>query len=469
MPLEKRPNILLVVADDHRADAIGTLGHPVVHTPTLDGLIERGTIFTNTRIMGSLIPAVCAPSRACLLTGRNLFQADGYTYCEPRPSNDVPIHPEYVTLPQYFREHNYETFITGKWHNDGPSAVRSFESGRNIFHGGMSPHDEVPVRSLSGIKEGRPAKVAEGFSSEVFCNTAIDFLQNHDKSRPFFMWLALTSPHDPRTPPPPYDTLYDQDSIPLPLNFLPEHPFDNGELSIRDELLAPHPRTGKTIQKELADYYGLISHHDACLGRVLDCLSRTGLEEGTIVVYVSDHGLAIGSHGLLGKQNLYEHSVRVPFILSGPGVPKGLRSSHCAYSLDLFSTLCELSKVPVLPNLESRSLVPILADKSDNFRDVFFSVYSGFQRSVYDGRWKLICYAMGGEERLQLFDLLEDPLELYDRIEDGSCSAIVQRLLDSLQEWQNVNGDPTINKNENVAPHRLVQSASLSQTQLYNQ
>ncbi len=436
MKLKKKPNVFFVIVDDHRADAIGALGHPDVQTPCLDNLIAGGALFTNTRIMGSLIPAVCAPSRACILTGQGLFEADAYAHCKPRPNHDVPISKECPTLPQLFRDQGYETFLTGKWHNDVPSAVRSFESGKSIFHGGMCEHTAVPVQDLEELAEGATPKTTDGFSSEVFCDTAIKYIRSREDDRPFFLWLALTSPHDPRTPPKPYDTLYEPVTVSLPANFSPEHPFDNGELDIRDEKLAPRPRDPGRIRKELADYYGMISHHDACLGRVFDCLRETGHEDNTLIVYVSDHGLAMGSHGLLGKQNLYEHSVRVPLILRGPGVTKGFSSSHRIYSLDLYASLCELAGIDVPQNVESRSFVPILKGQVQSARDVFYSAYAQCQRSVFDGRWKLIRYIVGDRERLQLFDLQEDPDELQDLAADTNYAPISEHLLYCLKEWQ---------------------------------
>ncbi|MDP0496564.1 MAG: sulfatase-like hydrolase/transferase [Verrucomicrobiota bacterium JB024] len=441
MSSEKRPNILFVIADDHRADAIGALGHPVVQTPVLDSLVAEGTTFTRARIMGSLLPAVCAPSRACILTGLGMFQADSLAHCHPRPNREVSLCDQAVTLPQAFRSQGYETFLTGKWHNDVASALRSFDSGGDIFHGGMCEHTSVPLQSLKDMAEGHPASVGEGFSSEIFCDMAAEFIRSREKDRPFFVWLALTSPHDPRTPPEPYNRAYAPSEIPLPGNFLPEHPFDNGELDIRDEKLAPRPRTPERMQRELADYYGMISHQDACLGRVLKSLVQAGEDDNTIVVYVSDHGLAMGSHGLLGKQNLYEHSVRVPLIMRGPGVPRGKSCSQELYSLDLFATLGELAGVETPHGLESLSFVPAMNGCPQVTRDVFFCAYAQCQRSAFDGRWKLIQYRVKDEERVQLFDLEADPDECRDLASETASTAVIGRLSRRLNAWREANGD----------------------------
>jgi arylsulfatase A-like enzyme len=434
------PNVLLVIADDHRADAIGGLGHPVVQTPVLDQLVRAGTTFMRASMMGGLMPAVCAPARACLLTGRNVFAADASPALLRGPEFEVRLPAEACTLPERFRAAGYETFMTGKWHNDVPSLLRSFEAGRNIFKGGMCAHSSVPVRNLMDFHSGTPARVAAGFSTEIFCDTAAAFLRERKRNRPFFACVALTSPHDPRTPPAELRARYNPETLPLPPNFLPEHPFDNGDLRVRDETLAAHPLSPAVLRQHLADYYGMISHHDAWLGRLLAALDETGEAGNTIVAYVSDHGLALGSHGLLGKQNLYEHSVRVPFILRGPGIPPGGRTTALAYAFDLYATLCALSGLSVPAGIDSRSLVPVFTGGSA-VREELGCVYMDGQRMITDGRWKLIVYHVDGNERLQLFDLANDPHELSDRSESAGYQDHVTRLLERLGRWQQQVGD----------------------------
>ena len=434
------PNILFVVVDDHRADAIGALGHPTVQTPVLDGLVRRGTAFTRATIAGSLMPAVCAPSRACLLTGNGVFRADAEPKLDDGPNFEVRLPTGACTLPERLRAAGYETFVTGKWHNDLPALLRSFERGRDIFHGGMCHHTAVPVRDLEAIRRGEPARVGAGFSSDIFCGATEKFVRERGRERPFFAWVALTSPHDPRTPPAEYRALYDAAQIPLPKNFRPDHGFDNGELEVRDERLAPKPLSPGVVREHLADYYGMISHHDACIGRVLTALRETGQEKNTVVVYVSDHGLALGSHGLLGKQNLYDHSVRVPLILSGPGVPVAQRCDGLAYAFDLYATLCELTGVAAPAGLDSRSLVPAFPGTGGG-REILCSVYMDGQRMVTDGRWKLIVYRVGGAERVQLFDLISDPDECRDLAGDLCHAARIAALRARLEAWQVENGD----------------------------
>jgi arylsulfatase A-like enzyme len=183
-------------------------------------------------------------------------------------------------------------------------------------------------------------------------------------------------------------------------------------MKIRDESLLPLPRTVTAVQRELADYYASIGHVDEQIGRILATLRSSGLEENTLVVFSSDNGLAIGSHGLMGKQSLYEHSVRVPLILAGPGVPGGLRTESLCYLQDVFPTLADLAGVAPIEGTDGRSLRPLLEDPGAPFRDTIFTAYRDVQRAIRDSRFKLIRYPQA--DRTQLFDLLADPLERED-------------------------------------------------------
>lgn len=452
-----RPNVLFLVADDHQHDAIGAFGHPIVQTPIMDRLVREGTAFMRTYMMGSLIPAVCSPARASLLTGQTTYRAVEDARISTEAGYVAAIGARHVTLPELFRQNGYETFATGKWHNDLAALRRSFEHGSSIFWGGMCDHDKVPVfdlprQSESGVsRDGNEsidtlagqARVAAGLSSEVFCGAAEAFLRHRSRERPFFAYVALTSPHDPRTPPERYRRLYDEGSIPLPGNFLPEHPFDNGELEVRDEQLERKPLNPAAMRRHLAEYYGMISHHDAQIGRLTDLLRTTGQMENTIIVYVSDHGLALGSHGLLGKQNLYEHSIRVPLIIRGPDLPSNYRVTAPIYSLDLYRTVAELSGLKPPPDLDSMSLLPFLRGKHDAGRETIGALYKDLQRMVTDGRWKLIEYRVNEIQRSQLFDLLHDPDEMTDLGAQGNEAIVFQinRLRSRLVRWQHEIGD----------------------------
>jgi arylsulfatase A-like enzyme len=424
----KRPNVVFLLSDDQRFDTIAALGNRDVHTPNLDRLVREGHAFTHCHIMGSTVPAVCAPSRAMLMSGRTLYRAP------------VDLPAPLPLLPEVLRKAGYTTYAVGKWHNGRASFHRAFAGGENIFFGGMADHRRVPVHAYdpTGRYAGKP-KPGGKFSSELFADSAVRFLRSHKGDRPFFLYVAFTAPHDPRIPPPEFARRYDPARLPLPASFLPRHPFDNGEMTIRDEKLLPWPRTPAAIREQTTAYYGMITHLDAQVGRILAALAEAGLEKDTLVVFASDNGLALGRHGLLGKQSLYDHSVRVPLVLRGPGVPAGKRSPALVYLLDLFPTLCEMTKAPAPRGLEGESLVPILSGKRAQVRDSVFAAYRDVQRMVRTERWKLILYPKAG--RVQLFDLARDPDEVRDLSGEPGQAGRVRELTGLLRGWQKKVGD----------------------------
>lgn len=266
-------------------------------------------------------------------------------------------------------------------------------------------------------------------SAEVYADAAIKFLEERaTKPQPFFAYVAFQTPHDPRQCPPDYRALYKDEEMKLPASFLPRHPFDNGMLDIRDEKLAPFPRTEEVVRRHLADYYAAITHTDAQLGRILAALDKTGKRDNTIIVLSSDNGLAIGSHGLMGKQNIYEHSVRVPLVLSGPGIPKGQVSDALCYIYDIYPTLCERAGLQTPGTVQFRSLNPVIEKPAADFRSHLSFGFMSWQRGLRDKQYKLIEYCVGGERHTQLFDLLKDPEELDNLSEDEAHADTLARL-----------------------------------------
>ncbi len=418
-----RPNILFLFADDMRADTIAALGNPHIQTPNIDSLVQSGTSFSRCYIQGGNSGAVCVPSRAMLLTGRSWMEIDTQTLKDPN------------LMPEWFGSHGYQTFGTGKWHNGKESWLRSFQSGKSILFGGMSDHTKVPVCDLSSEGSLSGERIGESFSSELFADAAIQFLNERKSDKPFFAYVAFTAPHDPRQPPETFAAPYYKDLPPAPMNFLAQHPFDNGMLkNLRDENLAPWPRPESMIRDQIAEYYGLITHMDEQIGRILAALEKSGQRENTIIVFAADNGLALGSHGLLGKQNVYEHSMRVPLIISGPNIPADTRSDAFAYLLDLYPSLCDLASLPAPSDLHGKSLRPILSGKTKSIRDTIFLPYLKVQRAVRDDRWKLIAYPK--IQHLQLFDLKNDPHETNNLIDKPQHQAEVERLLKHLHRWQ---------------------------------
>jgi arylsulfatase A-like enzyme len=240
------------------------------------------------------------------------------------------------------------------------------------------------------------------------------------------------APHDPRTMPRQYLEMYDSDDVVLPPNAFVAHPFDNGELVVRDELLAARPRVSSEIRRHLAEYYAMISHLDAQIGRILAALEEAGHADDTIVMLAGDNGLALGQHGLMGKQNLYDHSIHVPLLMAGPGVPSGeMRETPC-YLLDIYPTLCELAGLAVPASVQGKSLASALRDPSARPRQALFFAYRDYQRAVQTETHKLIAYAVDGVSRVQVFDRAADPWELHNLADLPSVADTRARLTTAL-------------------------------------
>jgi len=426
-PDVKPPNILFLFADDQRADTISAFGNPAIKTPNLDLLVERGFSFRTNYNMGSQQGAVCVPSRAMVNSGLDLFGV----------STDLT---GARTLPEILGENGYTTFATGKWHNKRPSWLRSFQRGRSIFFDGMSDHTKVPIEDLLSDGVLGNQRVGERFSSELFANAVIEFLRTYNDDAPFYAYVPFTAPHDPRQPPSEFRQLYYQNPPPLPDNFMPQHPFDLGPHTTgRDERLAAWPRDTNTIIEQLCEYYGMITHLDSQIGRILEALEQTGQADNTVIVYAADHGLALGSHGLLGKQNLYEHSQLCPLIFVGPGIPENRSSEALTYLFDIFPTVLTLADIDPIQGIDGKDLSPIWLGEKDKVRDSVFLAYMDEMRAVRDDRYKLIRYPQ--LNHTQLFDLKADSGELNNLASDPAQIERIETLMDLMRNWQDRLGD----------------------------
>lgn len=427
-PKRKRPNVIVLFSDDQRADTIAALGNKHIHTPNLDRLVKRGTAFRRAYCFGGNSGAVCMPSRAMLLSGRSYF----------RVPNDLR---GVLTWPELFARAGYLTFITGKWHNGADSLLRCFQTGQAIFLGGMGEPYTLPVSDISPKRKLVNKRKSGTHSVELFTDQLVHFLKTHKGSDPpFLAYVAYNAPHDPRRAPKKYHDYYDAHQPPRPANFRPLHTLNIGpDLAGRDERLAPWPRTEAVVRQHLADYYAAIEFLDTQVGRILAALTEAGLDEDTIIVFTSDHGLTIGSHGLFGKQNLYDCSMHVPLVIAGPGVPKGKQSDALCYLFDIYPTLGELAGVTAPEGSTGRSLVPVLTGQRATRRDSLFFAYRDVQRAVRDDRWHLIVNTKINTR--QLFDLSKDPDETRDLIDDPVARKEVPRLMQLLRRAQEEVGD----------------------------
>jgi len=275
----------------------------------------------------------------------------------------------------------------------------------------------------------------------MYTDCFIDHLLHKAAKRdnPFFMYLGFNSPHDPRQSFKEDLALYPQESIEVPPNFLPEHPFDQGDSKIRDEMLAPFPRTKEAVQLHRREYYALITLVDRQIGRILDALQQSEKANNTYVILTADHGLAVGEQGLLGKQNMYECSVRMPLLIAGPGITPGRSVDELVYQHSMFATTCDLAKVPVPQTVEFPSLAPLLHGGDQPVHDAVFCYYRDFQRMLRNKKYKLIVYPQ--IDRTQLFDIEQDPWEMTDLSDDPTHASIKAGLLQQLASMQVAMGD----------------------------
>lgn len=424
-----KPNILFIITDDQRRDTIHSLGNTDIITPNLDSLVKEGTSFTNTYIAGGYTGAICMPSRAMINTGK---------YLTSLVNNGADISNENTILGEYFKTNNYYTFGCGKWHNGPKAFTRSFCSGKNAFFSGMWDHWNVPVcdydplgnydnvinfvTSFTNNKKIRKVhcdKFNPGVhSSSLVADTTVEFLQNYDKEEPFFCYTAFLAPHDPRTMPPEFSTLYKDKKLKLPENLSSNYPVNYANDNMRDELLTPYPRAIEETESEIKDYYAMITHLDFEIGKILTALKTRKDYDNTIIVFCSDNGLGLGSHGFMGKQNLYEESISIPLIIKGPNIAKNERNDSRIFLHDLFPTLCDLVNIPIPSAVEGNSFYNLLKKETFQQRDEMYLIALDRARAIIKEDYKLSLYynVKTNVSDIVLYDIKHDPLEMHNLI-----------------------------------------------------
>ena len=439
----KRPNILFILVDDQSPFDL-KIYNPAspLETPAIDKLAAEGMVFDGAYHMGAFVGAVCTPSRHMMMSGRTLWH--------------LPIAPaalqkglcppdlEQNTVPAVFNRAGYATMRTCKIGNSYEAANRLFTVRRDATKRGGT--DEA--------------------GSAWHADQVLDYLGQRAATRdraPFLIHFGFSHPHDTRDGKPELLAKYgavnhaDPATLPpanpkapkLPVNYLPAHPFHHGQPGLRDEETVSgvwKNRDERTIRNELGREFACCENIDIQIARVLAKLDAMGELENTYVFYTSDHGIAIGRHGLQGKQNLYEHTWRVPFVVKGPGIKPGTRAQGNIYLLDVLSTFCDLAGVPAPVTNEGVSFKPVLFGKQPTMRDILYGAYSGGtkpgMRSVKRGDWKLIKYDVldGKVRETQLFNLAENPEEFLDQHQDAAVVALTGHR--PAKHQRNLAGDP---------------------------
>jgi len=425
----QRPNILVLLSDDHLYRALGCAGDELIRTPNLDRLASTGVYFSRCF---TPMPQ-CSPSRAAIFTGQDCWTNGVRT-------GTAPFGKDVVLWPTVLASAGYQTFITGKWHNATAPWDCGFECGANIYEGGMADHRDMKVIQWREAKRDR--KEVKGFSSTIFADSIIKFLHERDAARPFCAYAAFTAPHDPWVPPAEYAAMYEPDRMPLPPNFMAKVPFHapTNFLLLRDQQVLPYPRTESDVKQGLALYYGMISQLDHEIGRILDAVDELGLADTTLIVFAGDHGYSLGSHGFVGKQCMYEEGIRLPLIVRDPRLKREHSRCDALVSLtDFYATLCEAGGATTPGAVEGRSLFDLYQGKPVEWRDRVFASHHSPEKHgmstqcVRTERYKLIQHQLTGE--VELFDLQEDPFELVNLAGKPAVATIESQLSEQLTKW----------------------------------
>ena len=439
----EKPNVLFIFADDQCYKTIGALNNDEIKTPNLDRLVERGTTMTHTYNMGGWNGAICVASRTMLNTGKYIWHAEA-------GAKTMKTELDGQFWSQLMAKAGYDTYFTGKWHVQADTK-KLFKVARNV-RGGM------PKQTKAGYNrpiDGKPdpwdpsdpkfGGFWEGGKhwSEVVADDATDYLDMAKKSdNPFFMYIAFNAPHDPRQAPKEYVDMYPTEKIKMPPSFLPEYPWKDAigcSANLRDEKLAPFPRTKNAVQVNRREYYAIITHMDAQIGRILDHLEKTGQADNTYIFFTADHGLSVGHHGLIGKQSLFDHSIRVPFVATGPGIPAKKRNSSAIYLQDVMATSLQLAGAEKPDHVQFQDIMGILKGQEEGHLDAISGSYVNVQRCVIEGGKKLILYPK--IKKALLFDLEADPEEMTDLAEKPESKKQMKALFQTLLKLQKENGD----------------------------
>ncbi len=410
---KKQPNFLFVLVDDQSPFDLKTYdSNSILETPNIDKLAAEGMVFEDARHMGGWIGGVCGPSRHMIMSGRYLWDLPSY---KTFTKINCPDNLEQQTMGAVFNRAGYKTMRTCKRGN-------SYQEANNQF---TVVHDAT--------KRGGTDEKGSPWHSKQVLNYLSDRESNQEKD-PFLIYFGFSHPHDTRDGTPELLAKYgavnhkDENNLPqanskqppLQENYLEKHPFFHGHPELRDEERVSgvwKNRDEQTVRNELGREYACSENIDIQLGKVLKRLEDMGELDNTYIIYTSDHGMSIGRHGLMGKQNLYEHTWRVPFIVKGPGIKVGSRVQGNIYLADILPTLCDLAGINTPETVMSKSFKLVLDGAKKSIRDVMYGAYCGGtkpgMRTVKKGDWKLIKYDLmdGTIRETQLFNLAENPYE----------------------------------------------------------
>lgn len=473
------PNFIFIYTDDQRYDTLGIISNGDVITPNLDKLAKSGATLTNAYNMGGWHGAVCVASRSMIISGKSVWRAKDWVDSNDKHQNKAILN----SWPVRFKKNGYRTYMTGKWHVNLPvkklfDVVKNPKPGMpkdnstkynkqliiwekesndlNEFSNYMPPGYGRPIDTNDN--SWRPDdSIFGGFWeggkhwSEVITDDAIEFINDSQNfQNPFFMYLAFNAPHDPRQAPKRFLDMYPIENISLPINYTPQHPYMyeiGNDPGLRDEALAPYPRSEYAVKKHLQEYYAIISHLDEQVGKVISHLENKKLLNNTYIIFTSDHGLSVGQHGLIGKQSLYDHSIRVPMIISGPKIKPNSSFSSDVYLQDIVPTTYDLANLPIPEEIDFKSFYKILIDeKKEKTHSAIYGTYGccgneyyDYQRMIRKDDYKLMFFPQN--KRMEFYNLKTDPHETTNLIDVNENIKLITLMYEELIKMQEDLGD----------------------------
>ena len=446
--MKKRPNVLLLVTDQHNYKVCGFMGDEKACTPNIDKIASDGIVFERSYCQSP----VCTASRASFLTGKYVSGIGCW-------NNHWPIFPEHKTIAHLMADSGYETCLVGKMHFGGKDQYQGFmhRPYGDLKHGlghQSDPIDFFPT--FPGVREAGISEIPESMQQEtVVAVESAAFVENHvsnNPEKPWFLCSSFTKPHAPFAVPARYFNKYNG-KIKSPglkeSDQAASHPY------IRNEVVnyGLDEVTKEQEDRAVAAYYACMEYVDDCIGLLLWRLEKAGQLDNTIIIYTTDHGEMLSNHGLWGKANYYEESLRVPFVMSGPDIPKGIRSDELVGLIDLLPTICDYTEVNTPNKIDGMSLRPVIENiiESGGFRDYIISEYYGmasltgpYITGKKGDSMRALCTRNGKYVNVHkydnlYFDHLTDPDEIKNKINNPVFKDEIARLsniLDTSFSWE---------------------------------
>ncbi len=434
-----RPNVIFILTDDHRYDYMGFTGKvPWLKTPSLDQLAIQGAYFPNAFVTTSL----CSPSRASILTGL-------YSHQHTIVDNHAPDPGNLTYFPQYLQTAGYQTAFFGKWHmgdeNDEPRpGFEHWESfkGQGVYYN--------PVLNINGE---RIAYKDSTYITDLLTEHAIDWLQNRNKDQPFFVYLSHKAVHAAFKPARRHKGMYKNKKIEYPSTYYQTKTGEYQDLKwpqwVADQRVSWHGvdymyHGNGELQELVVDYCETLMGVDESVGVVMDFLAEEGLDKSTLVIYMGDNGFSWGEHGLIDKRHFYEESVKVPLLMHYPSLISAEKTlDFMVQNIDIAPTILDLAGIPKPENLPGHSIIPLLTnqDKDDVRKEIFYEYYWEYDFpmtptvfGMRTDRYKYIKYH-GIWDRNELYDLSNDPEEMYNLIADPEFQEISKSMAQDLYDW----------------------------------